>query len=497
MSEFVAAFLVLPAYSGAIILRVNQIMTLNRPYYLIAIAALGLTGCGSGTTTSSTPQSGQPVITSVLVDGVEVSSKTYTVYGVVDSEGTLSDKPLAETEEAKLSHVLILASSRSNKGPTAQLSTEQYKSCYYDFWKSIRRQLPNSTIQQVVQRLNDFDMTIDEVCDRQRASGLTVDEYVELYRIVAKYWPTDPDIDGKIARFFTNLGVSPSVFKATLTGLGYTWEDFVKRLSSVAEGASKFTSEYAVSALVLEAFLNDYMTRPNPVLAAAQAKMKLASAYMVKDMNPQLVYLAGARQRFAQAADTSTSSGTSGKLIDTIKDWINLANDVATGNVIGAVIKVGNTAWTFIKNNQGIVEGVKGDISSKVLSAIDNVEYNYQYAKASRSSVVSIVGKRLINNDWETYRTDLQLSADYGATHPDFGGQWIPDLRVIVKKIDAPFGYTLGGEAKLNHLVNRGSVAEPIPEVQVDVTITAKSFGTRVQTVTFSANGATGAAYIE
>lgn len=95
-----------------------------------------------------------------------------------------------------------------------------------------------------------------------------------------------------------------------------------------------------------------------------------------------------------------------------------------------------------------------------------------------------------------TYRTDLQLSVDYGALHPDFGGQWIPDLRVLVKKADAPWGYKMAGDVVLSSVVNRGSATDPIPEVQVDVVMSVSYLSTVNQTFTFSANGANGASFV-
>lgn len=271
---------------------------------ILVLTLLGLAGCGGGSS-SSTPQSGQPVVTSVLVDGVEVSSKTYTVYSVVDRQGTLSDKPLSQTEEAKLPHVLILTSQSTSKNVVTQVSADKYKACYYDFWQSIHRQLPDRTTQQIVQRLNDFDMTIDELCNRQSESGLTVDEYVELFRVVEKYWPDDKDIDGKIARFFTDLQIPASVFKSTLQKLGYSWDDFVKRLSAVQGGGHKFINEYAVSPLTLEPFLRDYMARPNPLVASVRNNLKLASAFMRREMNPQMLYALGERKLLSQATPPS------------------------------------------------------------------------------------------------------------------------------------------------------------------------------------------------
>lgn len=486
MSEFVEIFIRVNDTLNTIIVMVSEMISLRNKNGILVLTLLGLAGCGGGSS-SSTPQSGQPVVTSVLVDGVEVSSKTYTVYSVVDSQGTLSDKPLSQTEEAKLPHVLILTSQSTSK-KINEVSADKYKACYHDFWQSIHRQLPDRTAQQIVQRLNDFDMTIDELCNRQVESGLTVDEYVELFRVVEKYWPDDKDIDGKIARFFTDLEIPASVFKSTLQKLGYSWDDFVKRLSAVQGGGHKFINEYSVSPLTLEPFLRDYMARPNPVLASARNNLKLASAFLRRDMSPRLLYALGERRLVSQVTPATDPYETAGKVIDVVNKGVE---------TLGKVFELGKTVWQFMKDNQGVVESTKGEASSKILSAVDSSELNYQFAKTSRSPVVSFVGKSFFFGAWETYRTDLQLSVDYGATHPDFGGQWIPDLRIVVKKTEAPWGYKLSGDAKLSQVVNRGSVSDPIPEVQIDIVMSSANLTTVNQTFTFSANGATGAQFVE
>lgn len=424
-----------------------------------ALLSISVAGCGGSESPPSSLQAGQPFVASVLVDGVEVQSKTYNTYSVVDEVGTLSDKSLSELEESKLPHLWILAAtSSSNVSTTPQMSVAQYKACYSDFWKSIRHQLPERTAAQIVQHLRDFGMTIDELCDRQAASGLTVDDYVELFRVVEKYWPDNQDINGKIARFFTDLKITPSAFKATLNRLGYTWDDFVQKMASTDSGGHKFINEFRLSKLGFDPFLDAYMSKVTP---AAQSF--------------QLV-----RQRI-NAADPTTD------IVAALNDAIDVAANI---------ISISKTAWQFMRDNQGVIEAIKGDASAKIIAATDANELNYQFAKSSKSPTISFVGKSFLFGAWETYRTDLQLSVDYGATHPDFGGQWIPDLRVLVKKADAPWGYKMAGDVVLSAVVNRGSATDPIPEVQVDVVMSVSYLSTVNQTLTFSANGATGAAFV-
>ena len=424
-----------------------------------ALLSISLVGCGGGESTSPSLQAGHSFMASILVDGVEVQTKTYNTYSVVDDDGTLSDQSLGAVEESKLPHLWLLASISTSHGTTApQQTVAQYQACYHDFWKSIRRQLPERSASYIVQRLNDFGMTIDEVCDRQAESGLSVDEYVALFRVVETYWPDNPDIDGKIARFFTNLKVSPSDFKATLYRLGYTWDDFVRRMASVDNGGNKFINEYRLSKLEFEPFLRDYMAR-----------------FVVTSSGIQ------------SAPTRLTAALASADVLATVTDVID---------TVGKIFSISKTAWQFMRENQGVIETIKGDASARIVSAADASELNYEYAKASQSPVISFVGRSFVFGAWETFRTDLQLSVDYGATHRDFGGQWMPDLRVLVKKAQAPWGYKMAGDVVLSSVVNRGSATAPIPEVQVDVVMSVTYFSTVNQTFTFLANGATGAAYL-
>ena len=434
-------------------------MSLKYTLVTSALLSISVAGCGGSGSSPSSLQAGQPFIASILVDGVEVQSKTYNTYSVVDEQGTLSDQSLGSVEESKLPHLWILAAtSSSNVSTTPQMSVAQYKACYADFWKSIRRQLPDRNAAQIVQRLHDFGMTIDELCDRQAASGLSVDEYVELFRVVEKYWPDNQDIDGKIARFFTDLKITPRVFKETLYRLGYTWDGFVKRMAAVDSGGHKFINEYRLSTLGFEPFLSAYMAASVPTPKASQQV-----------------------RRSLNATSTSTT------VLDTVTDVID---------TVGNIFSVSKTAWQFMRENQGVIETIKGDASARVVSAADASELNYEYAKASKSPIISFVGRSFLFGAWETYRTDLQLSVDYGATHRDFGGQWMPDLRVLVKKAEAPWGYKMAGDVVLSSVVNRGSATEPIPEVQVGVVMSVTYLSTVNQTFTFSANGATGASFI-
>ena len=89
----------------------------------------------------------------------------------------------------------------------------------------------------------------------------------------------------------------------------------------------------------------------------------------------------------------------------------------------------------------------------------------------------------------------MVLEADYGAKHPDFNGQWVPNFNVVVKKLEADWGYTLTGDAQVSNVVNRGSASDPIPEAQVDLKLSASNVSVNRKNFSFIVNGATGARF--
>ena len=167
------------------------------------------------------------------------------------------------------------------------------------------------------------------------------------------------------------------------------------------------------------------------------------------------------------------------------------------GTAIDTVDKglaVGKKVWDFLRDNVAVAtmseNGKPADVSTSILSGTDTASINYSYAKASTSPVVSFVGKQLFG---EAYRIDMMLDADYDARNASAPGQWLPNINVKLKNIQADYGYKLNGVAKVSNTVNRGSAEAPIPEAQIEVIVSAKNWSVSQQSFTFVANGATGA----
>lgn len=467
-----------------------------------ALAALALVGCGGGSdnnnqAAATSVQAGQTQTSKVLVDGVEIQKTTYRWYSVTDDKGSLSDQPLAKAaDEANLPHVLITESIRTSGNSAAPAmavayastapvtlptTLAEYKSCYSQFWQGMQKYYPSADKALIAKRLNDFNMTVDELCVKQASSKLTMDEYIEMFQVVAKYWPNDSQIEGKIADFFTYIRVTPGTFKQTLAGMGFTWEDFARRLKNETSGATKFANEYQLSALAFEPFLRNYMAQhqPGPVVALIQNKLQSLSHTLAQSFSPQLLQaFSGHRILAQQATPVSTYTDAANAITDTVNKVWSLGKDV----------------WNFIDTKTGKQSVDDATARSSILSAASQNELDYEFAKTNQTKVVSFVGEGLLGIG-ENYRVDMQLQADYGATNPNFGGQWVPNFNVVVKQVKADWGYSITGDAQVTNVVNRGSANDPIPEAQVDLKLVASNVSVNRQNFSFIVNGATGAVF--
>lgn len=475
-------------------------MSHNQVKFIIPalIAAISLIGCGEGMpggtaangNTPPPPKAGEIFTASILVDEKPFSETTYTIYSVADDQGKLTDIPLADAaQEAQLPHVLVKKSTSKlakinpdgsivdipdglNKlSPAIPLA--KIESCYADIWKNLKVAKPNATRQELAMGITQFGVSIDDLCTYANASGMPLEEYVQLFQTVTKYFPGQPNIEARMVQFFLDLKITPKTFITKLSNKGYTWEDFVKRLSATKGNAYGFINGYQPSeSMTLEQYIGDYMTRPSPTAAAIHRELKLFSAYLAKDITPGFLAKMEPARVVAQAPTNPIDQAD--KIIDLVERGL----------------VVGKKVWDFIRNGVAVDKTKSAEVSTFVLSSTDPATINYEYAKASSSKVVSFVGKRLW---WENYRVDFVLDADYDAKNPKLPGQWLPNVNIRIKKSTADYGYVLNGNATVSNVVNRGAAAAPIPELQLDVKISATNWSTNSMEYSFIANGATGA----
>ena len=478
-------------------------MHLNKTKLLIPaiLASIGLLGCGDGTNTPSSqgansgtnaqtpPRAGETFTASILVNDKPVTETTYLVYSVVNNDGKLSDQPQADTaQEDKLPHVLLKQSTQtlakvsgtgevkaaSNMPKLAPpISLSKVETCYSEIWKKLHSLQPNATPQQLAARITQFGVSIDDLCTYIPASGMTLDQYVDLYQTATKYFPESSNIERHIFQFFLALNVTPKTFITKLSSKGYNWEEFVKRLSANKKGPFAFANGYDANKMSLEQYIADYMSRPAPAIAEAQGQLKLLATYLTKDVSPGFMARLSPPHLLAQNQQL------------VVKEQIEAGLEV-----VDKGITVGLKVWEFLKDNVAVLSDKTNEANTSVLASTDTSAMNYSYAKSSNSAKVSFVGKRLW---WENYRADISLIAYYDAQNPAAKGRWLPNIMVKVHNVKADWGYNLNGAAKAGVASNLGAHDAPIPELPIIVTMTAKNWSVNQQSFTFIANGATGA----
>lgn len=459
------------------------------------IATIGLIGCGDGSVGNNAangqtpPKAGEAYTTSMLVNDKPVRETLYTIYSVADDQGTLTDVPLPDaTQEAQRPHLLIKQSTTTLAsvdkdgtvvdlpGGVKKLSPPiplaKIQTCYTDIWRKLKTAKPDATRQELAMGIAQFGVSIDDLCTYANASGMSLDEYVQLFQTVTKYFPGRPNVEADMVQFFIALNVTPKTFITALQNKGYTWEDFIKRLAANKGDVYGFINGYQPSGLALEPYIRDYMNRSGPMARAVNRELKVLGAYLAKDMTPAFL---------SRMSPASIVAQTTTNVIDQIEDGIKV---VEKGFELSVKI------WKFLKENVATVADKANHTNTSVLSKADANIMNYAHAKYMASPKVSFVGKRLW---WENYRVDFSLDAYYDARNTAAPGQWLPKVLVHVNKIQADWGYKLEGDAEVaGDPVNMGSQEAPIPEIQVTVKMSATNWSVNRENATFVVNGASG-----
>jgi hypothetical protein len=473
---------------------------------MLLIALASLTACGGGSSdsnnttsangTTTKAEAGQPYIVKTLVNDQEVSATTYKVYSVSDDQGTLSDKPLAQSEEEKLPHVLIL---QSTSGAAPQAAIARYAeptsvpqlsaaiplsdvfTCYKDLFSTVKALKPAlKTRDQIAQRLADFDVTVDEICTQIPSSGLSMTEYVTLFDKITDYWPNVNDIDGKTARFFMNIRVRPITFQQALIDNGYSWDSFLKRISGRTDGLNEFYRLYEESDLAIKPFLAYYMetaTQPK-LIVQARNHLKLLGALIGDALIPSAM---------AQTAGCTDS-------LETFADCAKKSLDI-----VGQYWEIAKVVWGVVENSAGAATIDRSKPQSYIISTKDKSTLNYYGAKESFSDKVSFVGETYAFGLWENYRVDMIAVCDYDAKHRTIPGQWMPNIGIKTPVVNASWGlgkgYKVDGVVVAGNAVDRGTAENPIPSIDLTMQMTAKAYSTVNKDYVFNCRGDTGASF--
>lgn len=474
----------------------------------LLISALGLIGCGSGSESQNTePQhkAGDHYKTSILVDDKPYIETDYKLYAVTDNQGTLSDTPLVDpTKEAQLPHVLIKQSTEQllsvvssgqtvpiDKLPTLRspIQLGKIENCYKEFWLTVKSAAPGATPQMIAARIRDFG-TVDDLCTQAAASGLAVHDYVDLYSTVAKYYPEASGYESHIVAFFQDIDVTPKDFLNALNQAGYTWDDFVKRLSMTKGGAYDFIGIYNNSSLPLDQLISKYITGTIQVAELFDKNLKLAKAYLGKGGTPKFLARLSPPRLLAQ----NTTSGTTTD--DSTPAWMKrLANMTAAEaeawwNLVNKVLTTAKQVWEFVEAREAKLDDGANSVQTHIVSEADSNLYNYANVKSATTPRITFKGGWL--GELFSYQVDMVVNGYYDGINSEFPGHWVPSLYVTTQKVIVNWGWEAKTSVAMRKAVNMGKKEEPIPEVMLSLVVEGKALDVVKQTVDVRVNGKTG-----
>lgn len=157
-------------------------------------------------------------------------------------------------------------------------------------------------------------------------------------------------------------------------------------------------------------------------------------------------------------------------------------------------IEVAKFVWQVIKDNRP--ETVASGAFTRALSTQDANWQNYGQSRSGESQVVTLKAKGLFGNT--LYEVRFALSGYYGARHDRFDGHWLPLVNMDVQKMSAIFTWKVNATASVTLPVNVGSVAAPVPEMPVFMSINQSGlFQNFTDKYQFRANGQSGFSYVK
>lgn len=480
----------------------------------LALAAMALIGCGSDTeapTSGIAPtqgpehRAGDQFKAAVLLDEKPYIETDYKLYAVTDNLGTLSSTPLGDpAKESQLPHVLLKQSTQQllsvdsngkttpiNKLPKLQSPVELHKieNCYKDFWQTVRTLAPGATPQMIAARIRTFG-SIDDLCTQAAASGLSVHDYADLYRTVAKYYPEASAHESHIVAFFQGINVTPKDFLTALNKAGYTWDDFVKRLSTTKGGAYEFIGIYNNSTVPLDRLITKYMTGQIPVTAFIDTNLKLAQAYLSKGATPNFLARLSPARLLAENKNLQTSTDASEPAWMKRLANMTAAEAEAWWALVNKVLTTAKQVWEFAEEQQAEFKDGANSVQTHIISEADSNLYNYANVKRATTPKITFKGGWL--GELFSYRVDMVVNAHYDGMNSDFPGHWVPSLYVTTQKAIVNWGWQATSTVVMRKAVNMGKREDPIPEVMLSLSVEGKFFDLVKQTVDVRVNGTTG-----
>ena len=138
---------------------------------------------------------------------------------------------------------------------------------------------------------------------------------------------------------------------------------------------------------------------------------------------------------------------------------------------LGAKILKG--AWNVIKDSKA--QATTTAESAKILCVSDEHWGHYSGGKEARSKPVTWKLDNFAGVN--CFTIEFSVSARCGAKHKDLPGLWIPNINVIFSECRTNWPWVLEGNAMVDagSLFNTGTPDHTIPEVRLDIDISAKA----------------------
>jgi|GEM_PF-2214154 len=429
-----------------------------------ASVAILLSGCGGDSAEilpmaspqDYKPKAGDPLYTSLKVDGQEIQKETYRYYAINDSGRLVAE---AKEENANQPHITLLENVESKPMSVAFKNANVFTPTMIStpgkaemivftesYIEAMRKHYPNLTMRDIALQIGDMDTSLEKIRLDYESSGFdSIDAYVNHYEWVDKHFGDNHvNAEASLRRIALSVGGHQNYLNI-LRKNGISLDSFYQRVIEKYGTLDRFYDAYYSTLLFLnlEDFIKDLM-----------GLGKTASVNMVRP-----------------AADPVT-------------DGAKVA--VEAGKLGLAVAKF---AWEIIKDARPVT---KADGAYTTILSIKDKNYeNYGYSVGGTSAEVDYEGKNLFT--MTLFHAKFRIDGYYNASNPNVPGNWMPSVAFKVDESFAALTWNLNAGAAITSAANLASPAAPEPEIQIVANVQANGwFQSFTNSFTFYANGRTG-----
>jgi len=150
----------------------------------------------------------------------------------------------------------------------------------------------------------------------------------------------------------------------------------------------------------------------------------------------------------------------------------DIGGDIIDAGKLG--LDIAKFAWDVVKDNAPVAEGT-GAFTS-VLNINDTNALSYEKAKENSSKEIQIdanykpfifFGPEL----WPVVMFHFQANSAYGATHPKYGGKYLPNVNISINKILALWPFQISAGAQVKNAYNLNTAENPNPKIELELTM--------------------------